>query len=610
MRPTWQPPQDYRSRPVAILGAGVLGRRVGCIWASAGYSVRLRDPSEQQRADAITYIRENVEAYSAKTGKTPGPFEAVEDMKEAVENAWLVIEAVPEKIELKTATFAELETAAPQDCILASNSSSYKSSEMISKVNDQTKSRILNMHYYMPPQCMIVELMTDGYTSPEIFPFMVERSREAATLPYVARKESTGFIFNRLWAAVKREILTIIADGVSVPEEIDSMWLEMFIKGETIPCRMMDKIGLDTVAFIENHYVHERGLSPENTVDFLKTNYLDQGKLGDKCSQGGLYAPDDKPTTAADPLKQAELLVLDVGLSASTPNTTSGQILKLTTDGKSYEAILTDQALPDGLAVDQTCGRMFWTCMGVPGKPDGAVYSAKLDGSDITTLVEPGVVNTPKQLSMDHQAQKIYFCDREGCRVYRCSFDGSDLEVLVDNIGDDLTSQETIHDWCVGVTVSPALGKFYWTQKGSPKGGNGRIFCANIVTPEGQSMSSRNDVQCILSGLPEPIDLEIEEDTRTLYWTDRGEIPWGNSLNKTSLNEAGLLLSVDTSRDHEILTRGLNEAIGLKLDVPNSHIYLTDLGGSVYRCNLDGTHKERIFSEDQRAFTGIALLKS
>lgn len=161
-------------------------------------------------------------------------------MKRAVDNAWLIIEAVPEKLALKIATFAELEALAPEDCILASNSSSYKSSEMIGEVLESTKTRILNMHYYMPPMCMIVELMTDGHTSEGIFPFMVERSKEAGTDPYVARKESTGFIFNRLWAAVKRETLTILAEGVSVPEEIDAMWAEMFVKGGSLPCRMMD----------------------------------------------------------------------------------------------------------------------------------------------------------------------------------------------------------------------------------------------------------------------------------------------------------------------------------------------------------------------------------
>ncbi|KAE8376418.1 NAD(P)-binding protein [Aspergillus bertholletiae] len=288
---SWKHPEDYQDRPIAVLGAGVLGRRIGCIWASGGYDVIIRDPSAEQRADGIAYIQENVALYAQKTGKKPGKAEAVEELADAVKHAWLVIEAVPEKLHLKINTFAELETVAPADCILASNSSSYKTSEMLTKVGTDTKTRILNMHYYMPPDCMIVEIMTDGYTDSAVFPFIVERSKEVATLPYVARKESTGFIFNRLWAAVKREALTILAEGVSVPEEIDSMWLEMFVKGGAAPCRTMDAVGLDTVAFIERHYIDERGLSPQKTVDFLQQNYLDHGKLGSKCPQGGLYPP-------------------------------------------------------------------------------------------------------------------------------------------------------------------------------------------------------------------------------------------------------------------------------------------------------------------------------
>lgn len=211
-----------------------------CIWASAGYNIQVRDPSPQQREDCLAYVNDNVASYAESTGQKPGTVDATDSLKDAVDNAWLVIEAVPEKIQLKINTFAELDALAPSDCILASNSSSYKSSEMLEKVSEATKRRILNMHYYMPPQCMIVELMTDGYTAAEIFPFMVERSKEAATVPYVARKESTGFIFNRLWAAVKREVLTILAEGVSVPEEIDSMWQEMFVKAGALPCKMMD----------------------------------------------------------------------------------------------------------------------------------------------------------------------------------------------------------------------------------------------------------------------------------------------------------------------------------------------------------------------------------
>lgn len=188
----------------------------------------------------MTYIKENVTMYAEKTGQIPGHAEEVESLEDAVANAWLVIEAVPEKIQLKIDTFAELAAVAPSDCILASNSSSYKTSEMLCKVPADVRARVLNTHCYMPPTCMIVELMTDGHTGEGIFPFLVERSKEAALIPYVARKESTGFIFNRLWAAVKREVLAILAEGVSVPEEIDSMWKNMFIEGGSMPCAMMD----------------------------------------------------------------------------------------------------------------------------------------------------------------------------------------------------------------------------------------------------------------------------------------------------------------------------------------------------------------------------------
>ncbi|PLN83884.1 NAD(P)-binding protein [Aspergillus taichungensis] len=594
MHMVWNPPQDYRNRPVAILGAGVLGRRLG-------YNVRIRDPSPEQQTAGVAYVQENVVAYAQKTGQLPGKCQAFPDVKDAVENAWLVIEAVPEKIELKIATFAELEATTPTDCILASNSSSYKSSEMIERVSDSTKTRILNMHYYMPPANMIVELMTDGYTHEGLIPFMAERSKEAATNPYIARKESTGFIFNRLWAAVKREVLTILCDGVSEPKEIDSMWREMFVKGNTLPCEMMDRVGLDTVAFIENHYIDERGLSAEKTVDFLQKHYLDNGKLGNKSSKGGLYPPAEPQGIASS--TQSKLLVLDLGLSAATSPLQSGEILELTTEGKLQRCVVPQQALPDGLGVDSASGRIFWTCMGTPGKMDGAVYSATLDGGDIRTIVAPGTVNTPKQLAVHADAQKIYFSDREGACVYRCGFDGTGLELLIDNRS--RTDADYLCQWCVGVAVAPTLGRFYWTQKGPSKSGKGRLFSASIATPAGQSASSRQDVQCILGDLPEPIDLEIDETSRTLYWTDRGELPFGNSLNKVNLDAAGLPEPLTSSRKYEIVTRNLNEAIGLTLDREHGCLYITDLGGSIYRCNLDGTKKERLHLDDSRAFAGI-----
>lgn len=313
-----------------------------------------------------------------------------------------------------------------------------------------------------------------------------------------------------------------------------------------------------------------------------------------------------------------QILVLDIGLSAEPPIIQAGQILELNPNEttKQLRVILPKQSLPDGIVIDSARQRMFWTCMGIPGKWDGAVYSAALDGSDIRTLVAPGRVNTPKQLTLDQTAKKVYFCDREGLGVYRCSFDGSEFEALVLN-GEPTTPPDVL-GWCVGITVAPSLGKFFWTQKGLSKSGQGRIFSANIDMPAGQSATSRDDIQVVLQGLPEPIDLEIEEASKTLYWTDRGELPFGNSLNRARLDESGMPKTVMTAsasftaevqeRKYEVLTRNLNEAIGLKLDVERGHVYMTDLGGSIYRCDLDGGNKERLYLEDSRAFTGITLM--
>ncbi|CEL10462.1 hypothetical protein ASPCAL13581 [Aspergillus calidoustus] len=603
MHSTWTPPHDYRTRPVAVLGAGVLGRRIGCIWASAGYDVHLRDPDANQVASGIAYIEEQVAAYATKTGCSPGKPIPHETLKAAVSTAWLVIEAVPEKLPLKLTTFADLATHAPADAILASNSSSYKSSEMLAQVPDHVKPRILNMHYYMPPQCMIVELMTDGFTHEAIFPFMADRCREGATEPYVARKESTGFIFNRLWAAVKREALTILAEGVSVPEELDAMWETMFVEGRVLPCRTMDQVGLDTVAFIEQHYIQERGLSGEKTVDYLTTNYVEQGKVGTKCALGGLYPP--APADEA----QSRLLVLDVGLAADTATssmgTPTGQILSLTRDGKQQTVVVSNQLLPDGITVDRATNRIFWTNMGIPGRNDGTVCSASLDGSDVRTLLGPGTINTPKQITLDTAAQKLYFCDREGCTVSRCNLDGSNLETMISRKPNQKDPSGDVQDWCVGITVSPRFNKFYWTQKGAPKSGTGRIFCTERDNTPGQVVSGddQDHELCILSGLPEPIDLEIDEKRGELYWTDRGELPFGNALYRVKLDSDGRPVGKP-----EIVVRGLHEAIGLSIDHVSGDIFLTDLGGGVYSCDRDGKRKKTLCQEDGKAFTGIVCL--
>lgn len=356
------------------------------------------------------------------------------------------------------------------------------------------------------------------------------------------------------------------------------------------------EVGLDTVAFIEQHYVHERGLSSEKTVDYLTKNYIDQGKLGNKSSQGGLYPPTQPETN------EHRILALDVGLAAPTATTSAGtpvgQILSFTPDGKQHCVIVDQQLLPDGITVDHATNRVFWTNMGIPGRFDGSVCSASLDGSDIRIIVKPGTINTPKQLTIDREGRKLYFSDREGCGVYRCSLDGSELEALVSR-PQRTDSPSYVQDWCVGIAVSRQYNRFYWTQKGAPKSGKGKIFSAPIdATPGVLEKGSDDSELCILSGLPEPIDLEVDEERGELYWTDRGELPLGNALYRVKLSEEGKPVGKP-----DIVARGLHEAIGLSIE-KSGDIVLTDLGGSIYRCDRNGK-KQVLYREDGRAFTGV-----
>ncbi|THW46325.1 putative 3-hydroxyacyl-CoA dehydrogenase [Aureobasidium pullulans] len=603
----WTPPQNYASRPVAVLGGGVLGRRIACCWASAGYNIRIRDPSEQQRNDAVEYFNANVASYAEATGKTPGKVAVFVDVESAVQDAWLVFEVVPEKLNIKIETFAELERLAPKDCILASNSSSYKSSEMIEKVNDETKCRILNTHYFMPPTIMMVELMTDGYTHPEIFPFLAERHKEAGLVPFVARKESTGFIFNRTWAAIKREFLTILAEGVSTPEELDQMWT-LFWGSKQTPCRIMDQVGLDTVQFIEQHYVDERGLPKDKTVDFLEENYIKPGRLGDKCQKGGLYPPSAPDTS--------KIVLCELGVSKSLKGKRStkevlsnGRLFQVSKDGSKPSTLLEKAGLPDGIEYCKADNRLYTTDMGTFGNNDGRVFSCKLDGSDVKEIVPRGSVHTPKQTVIDEKNGKLYFCDREGLRVMCCNLDGSGLHTLVQT-GDWRKPEETNDQskWCVGITLAPNLGKLFWTQKGSPKSGKGRIFSVNIGMPAGDSATSRSDMECVLDKLPEPIDLEFDNTNNMLYWTDRGEVPYGNSLNRAQLDANGRARPMDNGLfpKHEILFNGFDETIGLRLDMSNDTIYVSDLGGTLWK--LQKGVKSKVFEDKTNAFTGFVIV--
>lgn len=609
---SWSPP-DISSRQVAVLGGGVLGRRIAASWVAAGYKVTLCDLNEEQRNAATHYIEHSREEFSAITGdkRKHAKFTTTKSMETAVKDAWLVVEALPEKLDLKISMMGQLDQHAPHDCILASNSSSYKSRLMLDKVNPSRRHRVCNMHYYMPPGNNVCELMTCGETTENVLAFLKSKLEDAGMTPAVARKESTGFIFNRLWAAVKRETLLIMAEGVSEPKEIDKLFQTMFKDNPVGPCGMMDAVGLDTVAFIEDNYVQERHLD-STARDWLQKNFVDKGKLGAKSGKGGLYPPGETTKSSKedgghhDNLAAPRLYFLDIGLGSNVTDlskaTTSGKIMTASADGSNVRELVGGQSMPDGIDVSIASGKLFWTNMGKsPSGNDGSIMSANLDGSNVQTIIPEGQVHTPKQIKIDHDNKKLYFCDREGLRIHRCNFDGSEHEIIVKTGEHETQDIEDQSRWCVGIAVDPKAGKFYWSQKGPSKAGKGRIFRANMAMQKGSTAASRKDTELLFDKLPEPIDLEFEPERQKLYWTDRGEYPLGNTLNSAYVGSG----SVEGSHVNT-LARHFHEAIGLKIDSVNQHIYITDLGGTVYRFNIDGNDKKKIYETDS-AYSGIAL---
>jgi hypothetical protein len=152
----------------------------------------------------------------------------------------------------------------------------------------------------------------------------------------------------------------------------------------------------------------------------------------------------------------------------------------------------------------------------------------------------------------------------------------------------------------VGITVDADRGQIYWTQRGPDKAGKGRIFRAGIEIPKGQSPSNRSDIELLFDNLPEPIDLELDHKNRVMYWTDRGDPPRGNTVNRAPMDSDAKSRSAP-----EIVFTHLMEGIGIALDVAGDRMFMTDLAGSVYSAKLDGSNK-KVLLYAQGNLAGIA----
>ena len=282
----------------------------------------------------------------------------------------------------------------------------------------------------------------------------------------------------------------------------------------------------------------------------------------------------------------------------------AGRVLSANPDGSDLRTLINEgRQGPDGVVVDVPAGHIYWTNMGNFKEDDGAILRSDLDGKNMITIVPPGGTFTPKQIKLEKKSGKLYWSDREGMRVMRANLDGSKIETLVDTSHGDPRPGQDVRKWCVGIAVDAEGGKFYWTQKGPGNAGDGRIFRANIEIPQGQSPANRTDIELLYENLPEPIDLDFDLANRTLYWTDRGDPPRGNTVNRAPMDPLS-----GNRKEPEVLFTHLEEGIGLALDLKGGRMFITDYAGSLYSANLDGSNRKTLAYAEGN-LTGIAYVE-
>ena len=212
-----------------MVGAGLMGHGIAQEFLLAGYDVRLHDVTEERLVRARESIRSNLQLLTGigliapgAAERAPARLRTTTVLKEAVSGADLVIEAAFEDLNLKREIFRSIDALTPDHAILASNSSSFMPGLMASATGKP--GNVLVAHYFNPPYLLpLVELVRHETTSDETVNALFELLTRMGKTPVVVRKEAPGFVGNRLQAALFREALSIVEQGIATPADVDTV---------------------------------------------------------------------------------------------------------------------------------------------------------------------------------------------------------------------------------------------------------------------------------------------------------------------------------------------------------------------------------------------------
>jgi 3-hydroxybutyryl-CoA dehydrogenase len=279
-------------RTIAVIGSGLMGHGIAQEFAVAGYDVWLNDTSDEHLARALADITRNLAMLVDAGVVTPEQAAAAPDrlnptvsLREAADQADVVVEAVYENLELKQHIFGELDRVCPPHAILASNSSSYMPSKLASATT--RPDRVLVAHYFNPPHLLpLVELVRGEATSDDTMETMFALYTRIGKQPAIVRKEAPGFIANRLQMALLREALHIVEEGIATPRDIDvvmhSSIGRRWAVAETF--ELLELIGWDLGLAVASEIMPDLESRPEPPA--LLRQQAQSGHLGVKTGQG------------------------------------------------------------------------------------------------------------------------------------------------------------------------------------------------------------------------------------------------------------------------------------------------------------------------------------
>ncbi len=277
-------------KKVCVVGSGLMGMQIALNTARHGYTVAMTDSSPEALTKAESWIKnylasriEKGKMTAAQAKEAAGNLSFVPTLRGAAESADVVIEAIVENLPAKRELFAELDAICPPRTILATNSSTIVSS----KIADATKrpDKVLNMHYFNPALVMeMVEVVRGPHTSENSAEVIMELARRTGKIPVLLKKEISGFVANRIHAAVVRTACDLLEKGIATCEEIDLI-AEKALGYPMGPFRVMDLTGIDTVYLVRVQRFKESGSEEDRPPKPIEEKYK-KGEYGRKTGKG------------------------------------------------------------------------------------------------------------------------------------------------------------------------------------------------------------------------------------------------------------------------------------------------------------------------------------